>query len=570
MKIFNNTKHKALHFLKKEAKQIFWLLLVISFGISINSYIPIVYGRVFDSLNNKNIPFLHRQVIIYFVLLFFVSIFSFLESKLVQVVEKKIEFFYQHKYFDKLLEAKISYIEQMENGYFISSINMDIQTVIQYIVEVITTIIYLGLNFLVPLFFIININVRLSIIALVFLPLSIIIYYFYKGKRKSNYQQKRHLEDNYTSFLVNNIYNIRSIKIFNLEKKISLNFRNLLNKMLSVEKDKISLEVKPQLLNEILQTAFIVLLITFSATLIVQDEMTIGLFTTFSIYAARLFESICTVQNIQFDEQPVSIALNRLNNIENAPIESYDNKIKFDENLETLCIKNVDFSYPLAKKQTILKNISLDFNKPGLYTIVGKNGSGKTTLIKLLMGFYEPNKGEILINQKNYQKFSIKTIRNHITYIEKTPFIINDSIYNNLSLYNGLSEKDVLNACNMVGLSEYFLSLPEGLNTALSNENDFLSSGMKQKLNFARAILHQTEVMIFDEITSDLDGVSEKKLVKIIKLLSKTSIVISISHRIRTIQLSDCIFVLEDGVLVAQGNSDKLFKTSDEFKKLYE
>lgn len=140
----------------------------------------------------------------------------------------------------------------------------------------------------------------------------------------------------------------------------------------------------------------------------------------------------------------------------------------------------------------------------------------------------------------------------------------------NLTLYDKYSENEIWNACCKADLSENIKDLPAGLDTMLSDNMDILSSGMKQKLSFARAILHPSDIMIFDEITSDLDGKIEKKLVNILTELSKKHIVISVSHRINTVKRSDTIFLLKSGKIVAVGNFQNLIEKNKEFRLLFE
>lgn len=568
MKINNSIKKKAIKYLEQEHCRIIFLVFIILIGISINSFIPMLYGQIFDNIVFGKLVFLKRNLVIYLVLLLAVSAFSYLESVLAQTTIKKIVFFYQNQILFRLLKSKLENIEQIDNGCLVSNITWDIQTIVTYIIEFLTSIIYAGLNLIIPLVFVFRINVRLAIISLFFIPLQILVFYIFKERKKSVSRFLRNLGDRHTSFLISCIYNITSVKSFRLEDKIGDKFTELLGKMYNSEKEKTILDSKPQFIDEMFQSILIVLLILLATKLIDEQVITIGVFTTFTIYSSRLYESINMIQKIQFDEQPVVIAIERLEKLLSLPLEKQDTEKKC-ETIRTLSLIDVSFAYQNFKDQIVLQNINIEFLTQGLYSIVGKNGSGKTTLIKLIMGLYEPIQGAIYVNGITYKNFSVKELRSNITYIQKDPFILNDSIYNNLTMYDEYSVNEIWSACSKADLTEDIKALPSGLHTMLSDNTDILSSGMKQKLSFARAILHPSDVMIFDEITSDLDGKVEKKFVDILTELSRKHMVISVTHRINTVKQSDAIFLLKNGKIDAIGKFQDLIETNEDFRLLF-
>lgn len=568
MKINNSTKKKAIKYLKQEYRRIIFLIFIILLGISINSFIPVLYGQVFDNIISGNLAFLKKNLVLYLILLLAVSAFSYIETVLAQTTIKKIDFFYQHRILFHLLRSRLENIEQIDHGCLVSNITWDIQAIVTYIIEFLTSIIYAGLNLIIPLAFILKINVKLAMVSLIFIPLQILVFYIYKDRKKSVSRFLRVLGDRHTSFLISCIYNITSVKSFRLEKKIGDKFTELLGKIYNSEKQKTILDSKPQFIDEMFQSILIVLLILMATKLIDEKVITIGVFTTFTIYSSRLYESINIIQKLQFDEQSVAIAIERLEKLQSLPLEKYESQKKC-KTIKDLSLINVSFAYQNFENQTVLQNINIELLEKGFYSIVGKNGSGKTTLIKLIMGLYEPIKGEIYVNGIAYKNLSAEELRKNITYIQKEPFILNDSIYNNLTMYGEYSKSEIWSACGKVDLIEDIKVMPSGLNTMLSDNVDILSSGMKQKLSFARAILHPSDIMIFDEITSDLDGKIEKKLVNIITELSKNHIVISVSHRINTVKQSDKIFLLKNGEITAIGKFENLIEINEDFRQLF-
>lgn len=235
--------------------------------------------------------------------------------------------------------------------------------------------------------------------------------------------------------------------------------------------------------------------------------------------------------------------------------------------VDRIFFEKVFFAYD-AGESDVLKGLTLQISGNGFYSIVGANGSGKTTIFKLLVRFYRPQKGTIFMNESSYEKLTERDIRSKITYVQKKAFIVEGSILDNIRLDKDISEEKIIKICDKVGLKEFIDTLPKGLYTHLSSNGQEVSSGILQKLNFARAILHKSDIMIFDEISSDLDVSSEVKLCQIMKELGENRIVISISHRINAISMSDYIYYLSDGKVESEGEFNELIKNSNSFKKM--
>lgn len=201
---------------------------------------------------------------------------------------------------------------------------------------------------------------------------------------------------------------------------------------------------------------------------------------------------------------------------------------------------------------------------------MGENGCGKSTLLKILFGLYHVDSGMFFINGLDINLLPIEYIRKEIIYTSKEIFIIDDTIKNNLKLANeNATDKDIEQACECSGLKSDFDLFDKKIDTILGAGGMQLSSGQKQKMNFARALLRKGSVYIFDEITSDLDGVAEKNIVEKIRELAVNNIVFFITHRTYPLTYSDNIFVLKDGRILHSGNHIELLKKSEYYKELF-
>ena len=444
----------------------------------------------------------------------------------------------------------------------------DIGVIVNYNIEIISTFIYLILNLVIPITLIFYINVNMAFVAMLILPIYIFSYYLFKNKVKEYYRRVKTLDDRYYSMLTSSVRGVLSYKAFQLENKMSNLFSNLMDASYVANKKRNKLNSIIDIVNGVTENIFSIILLFIASKLILGDSLSLGLLMSFNIYVSRLFTGVKTLQKINFDVQPVLVAMERLEDLQNAPVDDYGSVISSIDIRNTLVkMDKVYFSYD---EQVVLQGLDLAIYEKGFYSIVGENGSGKTTIFKILMGLYKSDSGEVSIFAQNYNDLTTDYIRSHFTYIEKETFFIHDTIFENMRLYNEKSMGEVKEACRKVGLLDFIQQLPDKFETILEPDTLLFSSGMKQKFNFVRAILHPAPIMLFDEITSDLDGNSEKNLVNTLKDLGKNSVVISVSHRVHAVQNSDKIFVLDQGRIVDQGNWGYLIENCPLVKSLFQ
>ena len=567
MIMISQTKKSAFLYLTEFKIATIGLLIIIGVGVCINSFSPIIYGKIVDLMIAKQHSKFLKILILYAVMLLLMAILSNMENYFIQLLSSNAYRKNQQKLFEEVLRKKVSDLEKIELGKLMSNLSGDLYVIIQYSIEIVTTLIFILFNLFVPLVFIFCINIKMALISIIFAPVSIIIFTYFKNRKQKIHKELIDFEDKQGSFTVNCILNINAIKAYKIESEMSRKYNLNTNSLKKIEKKSNRLNTQVEFLNELTSSIFQIILLVVAGILIIKGEITIGIFISFGIYAAKLFSSIDMIQKLQLKEQPVVVSLERLQHLNNILTENYErsSKNKVIERIENIDINNLSFSY--EAKEEVLSSLTILINQKGFYSLVGKNGSGKSTLFKILMNFYEDYQGSICLNGINYFELNTCDIRKHITYVQKVPFIIEDSLYENISLYKGISDCDILKICERVGLCPLVKELPNGLSNKVSEKT--LSSGQLQKLSFARALAHPADVYLFDEITSDLDGFSEGQLVDIMKTLGKDKIVISISHRINAVSSSDKIFFLKSGKIVAEGSFTQLQNSCEEFSKMF-
>ncbi len=259
-----------------------------------------------------------------------------------------------------------------------------------------------------------------------------------------------------------------------------------------------------------------------------------------------------------------------LNILKISKIEKEENQgTKKLENIKTIEFKEVSLSYD--NLNTILDKISFHIDKPKQIAIVGKSGAGKTSLVNLLPRFYDIYNGEILINGIDYKKYKLEELRNKIAYVFQEPVIFEKTIIENIRFGNkdDISEEQIKEVCRKIGLDDKIMQLPNAYDTVISSKTDLLSYGEKQLLSFARAILKNADLVILDEVTSNLDLEFEEFIMKATKEILNNKISFVIAHRLNTIKNADLIIFIENKKIVEMGTHEELIEKHEYYYDLY-
>ena len=576
--ICKNEWYKILKFCKPYFQditiEIVIVLLVIFIGSVVSNVTPLFWGQIIDHLTNFEIKSLVLYLLLYFISIFFIYFLSTLESVVGAKLDYKIQSRMRKDIFDKILNMKCSELDSFDTGELISHVTSDTGNIVSFTLNFITSIITISINIIASLIFSFQISTQLTFLSIAFIPLSILSNYFFKRSfRQLNLIQKKYT-DKTSSFYVNSLGHIPDLKSYRIEKNISENFVNLLKEGWNIQKKGLMLNNKSSFLSMVISTITSISTIIYSAFLILQHAITIGSFVSFQTYIDRLNSSIFDLLQMNYSAQAASVSIDHIEDIFNKQTEESDTeteKVNVDH-ISSVEFNNLQFSY---NDIPLLNNICFNISAPGVYAIVGKNGSGKTTILKLMMKYYSCKDGSIKINKTDINTCSTLSIRRCMGYYSKDIYIQSDTILNNLLLgseYYGMNIifPELIVACQRAQLMDFIENLPQNFYTLVGENGKLLSSGQKQKIAIVRAILSKSSVLLFDEITSDLDGEVERDVIKILDILGRDKIVILVTHKVQSLVEAKKIFLIGDGYVKNEGTHEQLLKTSEQYRLLFE
>ncbi|OGQ05075.1 MAG: hypothetical protein A2W61_03065 [Deltaproteobacteria bacterium RIFCSPLOWO2_01_44_7] len=240
--------------------------------------------------------------------------------------------------------------------------------------------------------------------------------------------------------------------------------------------------------------------------------------------------------------------------------------------IQSICFKNLSFSYPSngSDKGWSLGNVNINASKGEAIAIVGPTGSGKSTLVNILLGFYKPDSGSVMVNDISLDDIHLNYWREKVGYVSQDIFLFNESILQNIILWDeSVNMEEVFRVARIAQIHDFISSLPEGYNTLVGDRGLKLSGGQCQRIAIARVLLKKPDVIIFDEATSALDNITEKAVYNAIRFFKNETISIIIAHRLTSLQHVSKIFVLDSGRIVEQGTHDSLMKASGVYYRLY-
>ena len=414
-------------------------------------------------------------------------------------------------------------------------------------------------------------NWKLAFFSLIMMPLSAFVARSL-GKRIAKATTKGSLATGkLTTFLSEILRGYKIIKIYQRENSEKKRASEAINDMTEkeIKIGKIMIRATPVM--EILLGFMIAGFIYFAGYLIANGEIGINNFFSFLAAMMLAYQPVRSLATLNMSIYQGAAAAERV-----FDVMDRKNLIQDDENAPELEIKNSNINFKNVKfkyqksDDSAVKNITFVAQGGKVTALVGHSGAGKSTIMNLIPRFYQPQDGEIYIDDQNTKSVSLKSLRSKIAIVSQDTVLFDDTVENNIRFAKpDAGDDDIKNACKLAAAEDFILDLPQQYKTLIGENGSRLSGGEKQRLSIARAILKNSPIVLLDEATSSLDTESEEKVQNAMFNLTKNRTTIVIAHRLSTIKKANHIIVMKNGNIVESGTHDELLKNSKVYENLY-
>ena len=508
-------------------------------------------------------------IVIFFFLM--KNIFNYLALYNITFVKNGLLKNLRENLYSKVLNMPISYFLNKKKGDLMSRITADILEIQTSYLSILELMVREPLTILFTLIVMFTISPKLTLFVTLFIPISGFIISIIGKKLRKDSKEVQQQQSNFLSIIDETISGQKVIKSFLSESFFLNKFKNINNLLYKFSNKVVNRKNLAGPFSEFMGILVIGVLLWFGGKMVLISETISG--TTFIVFMGLAYNILTPAKNLSksfYSIKKGNAAAERVFEIieynkdkldqkRNVKLEKFENKITFN---------NVEFNYGEAK---ILDKISFTINKGESVALVGSSGSGKTTIANLLNGFFNPESGNILIDNNNIFNITKESLYRNISIVTQESILFNDTILNNIKIGNLDSNKDdVIKAAKEANAHEFIMQQLEGYQTKIGDYGNKLSGGQKQRLTIARAMLKSPSILILDEATSSLDSKSEKKIQDAIDKLmyGKTSLIIA--HKFSTIKKCDKIILIDKGRIIAQGTHEELINSNSSYKNMNE
>jgi len=517
----------------KDATMLFWLVALIG-GLYTASYIANIYRIRWMNQLGQNVIYDLRK-----------HLFTHVQNL-------------SHRFFD-----------QRSAGSILVRIMNDINSLQELFTNGVINLL-MDIVLLVGIFFILfSLSPQLTLAIMIILPIMFFISTKLRKNIRRSWQDVRMKQSKLNSHLNESIQGIRVTQSFTQEKENMAFFDGVNDETFQSWKSASQKNAMFRPMVELTNALGTAVLIWYGASLIQNGTISIGVFVSFAFYLGMFWEPISRLGQV-YNQLLMGMASSEriFEFLDEKPIVSEaDHPVELEDMRGEIKFDKVVVSY--YYKRTALKGISLEMKAGQTVALVGHTGSGKTTIANLISRFYDPTSGRVMVDGHDLKEVSIGSLRRHISIVLQDTFIFSGTIYDNILFGRpDAAEEDVIAAAEAVGAAEFIKKLPNGYKTEVEERGNILSVGERQLLSFARALLANPRILIMDEATASIDTETEMKIQKALKTLLNGRTAIIIAHRLSTIREADNIFVLENGLIIEQGNHDQLMNLEGEYHDL--
>ena len=560
-----------LRYVRPYKKMIVQLFLGILGGSILQLIFPFLTQTIVDQgIGHRNMNFIQLILVAQLMLVFSRTLIEVIRRCILLHISTRVNVALISDFLVKLMKLPMRFFDSKLAGDLIRRIE-DHRTIEAFLTQSVLNILFSVLTITI---FGIVLAIYSWKIFLVFLTFSV----FYIGwvklfmkKRadlnRKNFEQMALNQDN----LMQLVYGMQDIKLLGCERQKRWEWENIQASLFRINLRSLNLgqwqQVGAVLINEVKN----ILITVMSATAVLNGDITLGIMLSIQYIIGQMQGPVEQFVYFMQQSQDATLSLERLGEIHGKENEESDSMETVSQvsGKDSISLRGLQFTYGSEKSKRIIKGIDLDIPAGKTTAIVGLSGSGKTTLIKLMLGFYPPTEGSVMVGETPLQRISFKEWRKHCGVVMQEGFIFSDTIANNIAPDADVIDRErLLYAVKMANIKDFIESLPLRYNTRIGSTGQGLSQGQKQRILIARAIYRDPDYLFFDEATNALDTDNEKAIQENLNQFFEDKTVVVVAHRLSTVRNADQIVVLKDGVITERGNHESLISRQGDYYRL--
>lgn len=560
-----------LRYLITYRKLVIQLLLGLGIGSILQLIAPFLTQSVVDiGINTRNLNFVYIILIAQAALIIGRVSVDFIRSWILLHMSTRINISILTDFLIKLMKLPMSFFDTRMTGDIMQRMN-DQRRIESFLTGSTLSTLFSAFNLIVFSFVLAWYN---SLIFFVFIVSSILyttwIILFLKRRRVLDYKSFDISAKNQSS-IVQLVGGMQEIKLNNCEQQKRWEWEHLQARLFKFKVKGLALSQYQQGGSTFINESTNLIITFLSAKAVIEGQLTLGGMLAVQYIIGQLNSPVQQFLGFIQGYQDAKISLERLNEIhqmdDEEPVDKdWSHDLPADKSLS---LNNLTFRYPGAGNEPVLSNINLQIPQGKTTAIVGMSGSGKTTILKLLLRFYEPEKGEIRIGEQALSGMSFKTWRSQCGVVMQDGFIFSDTIARNIAVGDDYPDKVKLqHAIKVANIQDFIDSLPLGLNTKIGAEGNGISQGQRQRMLIARAVYKNPEYIFFDEATNSLDANNERVIMDNLQQFFVGRTVVIVAHRLSTVSHADNIIVLDKGRIIEQGTHDVLTALKGDYYRL--
>ncbi|MBQ1458560.1 MAG: ABC transporter ATP-binding protein [Butyrivibrio sp.] len=522
-------------------------------------------------------------IALYVIVLTLQTIDNYITVAMCGKVEMSVNRDLRNASFSHLQELSLFYFNTNNVGYIHARVMSDSGKIGEMIAWRFMDIVWQLSYIIFVLIMMLTINLKLALIIFMLIPIVVILVAVFQKKLLVINRKIREINSKITGNFNEGITGASSIKTLVVEDKIQEDFEKDTGKMRSTAVRSVRYSAFFTAIVTLVSSLALAIVLWYGGSLSVEGLMTIGTISVFASYALGIMEpiqnivvTISEVIAIQVNIERFTRLMETESDVSDRPdvIEKYGDtfnpkKENWEELKGDIEFKDITFRYPDGE-ENVLENFNLKVPQGKRVAIVGETGAGKSTLVNLVCRFYKPTKGQILIDGHDAADRSIGWLHNSIGYVLQTPHLFSGSVRENLKYgKEDATDEEIWTALDLVAAGDVVRRMEKGLDSDVGEGGNLLSTGEKQLLSFARAILSDPRILILDEATASIDTVTEKKIQNAIKVMTKGRTTFAIAHRLSTITAYDVILVVDDGRIVESGTHEELMIAGGRYFELF-